>query len=132
MKLKIDKKKVAGWYCVLASSLTLVLIIYSFVTTYFLPLKTIVSILGVVAGILLLKDRSGGLILALIWSVLQIVILQIGSVVINLVQSPYFMLTYFRLVDLVNLPDIIFWPNLVGIALVIILIFWRKDLRNEK
>lgn len=127
---KMSKKKIVGWYCILASSLTLVLIAHSFITTSFLPLKTVVSILGIIAGILLLKNKKGGSILAVIWSVLQIVILQIGPAVINLTQSPYFTLTYFSLVDLESFPDFTILPNLVGIILVIVLIFWRKDLQK--
>jgi len=126
---KFNKKKIFAWYEIVASSLVIILTFYSFIFKGFLPLNFFIAINGFVAGILLLKNKKSGFYLSLLWAFLQIFLVQIGEFVINLTQLIWFALTFIKIFELQNFPDIIFSPNIVGIILLIILIIWRKEFK---
>mgnify|MGYP001600061235 CR=1 FL=1 len=131
--MKINKKKIFAWYAIIVSTVTILVNLYLFFTTRFLPLNILISIIGISAGILLLKNKKAGFYLYLAWAFLQIFIINLGeTTIINFTQFIYFTLTYMKLIELENYPNVTFLPNIVGIILLILVIFWRKDLKNEK
>ena len=128
--IKVNKKKIFAWYAIIISIFTVLLNFYLFITTKFLPLNILVSFLGIVSGILLLKNKELGFYLSLIWAFLQIFIINVGEVtIINFTQLIYFTLTYIKIIELENSPTVTFLPNIVGIILLILIIIWRKELK---
>lgn len=124
-----NKKQMIVGYEIVVCVIIIIVELTLFFKEFDAPLNFFVAILGLVSGISLLKNKWFGFYLSILWATLQIIVIQIGNKLIDLTQFIYFTLPYIKLVELENYPDIIFLPNLVGIILLALIIFWRKELK---
>ncbi len=128
-KAKI-KLKIFGIYELIISAIViLTTVIFFFNFSEFLSegywgSTIIVAVLGVIAGILLIKGKKIGWYLSMVWSFLQIFYIEVNGIIIDLTQILKFHIT----LNMHPEADFIIGFNLLGVLLLILLIIWRKDL----
>lgn len=128
-KLKIKNfDKIFGWYAIILSIITIMgsVAIFSISQIYsylgYLILGIIVSLLGLIGGIFLIKKKKGGFVLSLLWSVLQIPVIQGGNIFINFQQ-------FFELHFTFSLNNIVIGINFVGVILLVLLLMHKSKLK---
>lgn len=128
-KDKFNRLKIIAWYEVIVSSLIYLLLVYSVIITkvLFIPLNFFLATLGIMGGILLLKNKRAGFYMSILWAFLQILIVQINNFIIDTSQLLYLLLT----LDLNPEINLIISLNFFGLILLILLIKWRKELTNK-
>lgn len=84
----------------------------------------LVALLGIIAGIFLIRNKRVGLYLSMTWAFLQIFNLSIKGWIIDLTQ----ILTINITLNLRPAYDLILVLNLFGILLLILLLIWRREI----
>lgn len=127
--------KVFGWYATIISLLAILNVFRYFfqgtVSVLGLILYVVVSIVGVIGGIFLLKEKKEGWLISLIWSIIQIPIIKIGLFSVNFKQvlEFTFVKTYFTYGGITYSPGITIGINVIGIILVILLLKNKKKIK---
>lgn len=124
-------RKLFGWYELVISSIFLGFLIVTFIIAFnkglLIPLYyfqyaigLILGVVGLFGGIFLLKNKSSGFTLSLIWSFLQIFsMIQIGTFWISLQQLLWLGFS-------LGSPAFFIKINFIGIALIVILVLIKR------
>ena len=85
----------------------------------------LIAILGIIAGVLLINRKKAGLYLSMVWSFLQIFNIYLNGLVLDLTQ----ILTLDITINWRPTYDFVIAFNLLGVLFLILLIFWRRELK---
>ena len=126
---KTNRLKIIACYEIIISSLVIILSIYSIfrfpeLFQFFNLSGFVVSIMGLVGGILLLKNVKIGLRLSIFWAIIQTFKVNIGKFYLDFSQ----LLQLNFALDLRPEINALISINFLGILLAILLIKWGKDL----
>ena len=86
MKNYVLSLRILSWVMLILSIMAIIDYIFLFFELHYVHLGVLVSALGITASILIFEKKRVGLILALIWSALQFLSLQIDSFGFNFIQ----------------------------------------------
>ena len=86
MKNYVLSLRILSWVMLILSIMAIIDYIFLFFEIAYLHLGVLVSALGIAASILIFEKKRVGVILALIWSALQFLSLQIDSFGFNFIQ----------------------------------------------
>lgn len=121
MKNYVLSLRILSWVMLILSIMAIVDYIFVFFELHYVHLGVLVSALGIAASILIFEKKRVGVILALIWSALQFLSLQIDSFGFNFIQFLDFRF-YF------SIGDADFGINLFAIVLFCLFFIKRHEL----
>ena len=121
MKNYVLSLRILSWVMLILSIMAIIDYIFVFLELHYVHLGVLVSALGITASILIFEKKRVGVILALIWSALQFLSLQIDSFGFNFIQFLDFRF-YF------SIGDADFGINLFAIVLFCLFFIKRHEL----
>ncbi|RCV63198.1 hypothetical protein C5S53_15230 [Methanophagales archaeon] len=121
MKNYLLSLRILSWVMIILSIMSIVDYIFVFFELQYVHLGVLVSALGITASILIFENKRVGVILALVWSALQILTIQIDSFCFNFIQ--FLDLRFYFSIDDAN-----FGINIFAIILFCLFFIKREEL----
>lgn len=122
--LNFFSPKVLAWIILIMSILGLYNYLLVFIQIRYIHLGFLISLLGIISSILIFNKKRWGLILGIIWTAVQIPILQIGNFVLNLSQ---FLQFHISITDI----NTTFKNISINLLAILILYFLIRNLKNQ-